>query len=54
VLGPLDHAPADSEQIRALQCLEAEVVVVKVAVVDDLAVEALGVGHHKLKHVLRH
>ena len=43
VLRPLDDAAVDAEQVGALEGLEAEVVVVEVAVVDDLGVELLGV-----------
>ena len=43
VLRPLDDAAVDAQEIRALEGLEAKVVVVEVAVVDDLGVELLGV-----------
>ncbi len=43
VLRPLHHLAVDAQQVGALQRLEAKVVVVKVAVVADLAVQPLRV-----------
>ena len=54
VLGPLHHLAVEAQQVAALQGLEAEVVVVVVAVVDDGRVEGGGVLVHDFPHVLGH
>ena len=43
VLGALDDLPVHAKQVRALQGLVPEVVVVKVTIVHDLGVEAGGI-----------
>lgn len=48
VLGAFGDAAVDAEEVGALERLEAKVVVVEVAVVDDGAVEGLRVGHDSL------
>ena len=45
VLRALGHFAVEAEQVGALERLEAEVVVVVIAAVVDVPVEALGVGH---------
>ena len=54
VLGPLDDGPVDAQQVGPLQRLEAEVVVVEVAHVDDFRVQAVGVGCDRGRQLGRH
>ncbi len=54
VLRPLHRPPVHLEQVGLLEGLEAEVVVVEVAVVDDRRVEAVRVGLDNLAQLLRH
>ena len=54
VLRTLGDLAVELQQVRALERLEAEVVVVEVAVVDDGRIQLLGVGFDDLHDVLRH
>ena len=44
VLRALHHLAVDTKQVGALQRLEAKVVVVEIAVIDNFGVQALGIG----------
>lgn len=52
VLRSLDNLAVDSEEVRPLERLEAEVVVRKVTVVNDGRVKDVLVVHDDLKHVI--
>jgi hypothetical protein len=53
VLRPLGDLAVQAQQVRALERLEAEVLVVEVAVVHNRRVELVGVPHHHLVRALR-
>ena len=53
VLGALGHLAVEAKQVGALERLEAEVVVIVIAAVVDVPVEALRVGHNDGVHIFR-